>query len=151
MTTSTLLPDTRTAWGLLLLRVVAGGIFAAHGLQKLLEFTLAGTTASFEAMGVPAAVIVAPAVALLETFGGVLLVIGGFTRTVGLLLALDMVGALVLVHASAGLWVDGGGFEFVAVLGAAALALALTGPGRISIDALLSKRTARIREARPAR
>ncbi len=46
-----------------------------------------------------------------------------------------MLVALVLVHLPAGLWVTAGGYEFVAVLGAAALALALTGAGRYSIDA----------------
>lgn len=57
-----------------------------------------------------------------------------FTRPVGILLAIDMIVALIAVHLPAGLWVGEGGYEFVAVLGAAALALALTGAGRFSLD-----------------
>jgi putative oxidoreductase len=56
---------------------------------------------------------------------------------VGALLALDMLGALVLVHAGAGVYADKGGYELVLLLGAAALALALTGAGRISVDRAL--------------
>jgi len=54
-----------------------------------------------------------------------------------MLLAIDMVVALVAVHLPAGLWVGDGGYEFVAVLGVAALALALAGAGRFSLDAAL--------------
>jgi putative oxidoreductase len=38
------------------------------------------------------------------------------------------------VHAAAGVFADKGGYELVLLLGAAALALALTGAGRISVD-----------------
>lgn len=130
----------RTSAGLLLLRVVLGVIFAAHGAQKLFEFTIPGTTASFEGMGVPLAAIVAPAVAILEFAGGILLIVGAFTRIVAILLTVDMIGAIAIVHAPAGFWVDAGGVEFVALLGAAALALALTGAGKFSADASLLRK-----------
>lgn len=120
--------------GLLILRVVTGAIFAAHGAQKIFEFTIPGTIGSFAGMGVPLAEIAAPVVAFVELIGGILLILGLFTRPVGVLLAIDMLVALALVHLPAGLWVGEGGYEFVAVLGAAALALALTGAGRFSID-----------------
>jgi putative oxidoreductase len=120
--------------GLLVLRIVVGAIFAAHGAQKVFEYTIPGTVGSFAEMGVPLAEFAAPLVAFLELIGGVLLILGFLTRPIGILLAVDMVVALVLVHLSAGLWVASGGYEFVAVLGAASLALALTGAGRFSID-----------------
>ncbi|MCK2025442.1 MULTISPECIES: DoxX family protein [Microbacterium] len=120
--------------GLLILRVVTGAIFAAHGAQKIFEYTIPGTIGSFAGMGVPFAEIAAPVVAFVELIGGILLMLGLFTRPVGVVLAIDMLVALVLVHLPAGLWVGEGGYEFVAVLGAAALALALTGAGRFSID-----------------
>lgn len=123
--------------GLLVLRVVVGAIFAAHGAQKIFEFTLPGTIASFTAMGAPLPAIAAPFVAFLELGGGILLALGFFTRVVGVLLAINMTVALVLVHLPAGLWVGNGGYEFVAVLGAAALALALIGAGRFSLDRAL--------------
>lgn len=120
--------------GLLILRVVTGAIFTAHGAQKMFEYTIPGTIGSFAGMGVPFAEIAAPVVAFVELIGGILLMLGLFTRPVGVVLAIDMLVALVLVHLPAGLWVGEGGYEFVAVLGAAALALALTGAGRFSID-----------------
>lgn len=132
--TSTTAPSAAASLGLLVLRVVVGAVFAAHGAQKIFEYTIPGTIGSFAGMGVPMPEIAAPFVAFVELIGGILLVLGLFTRLAGVLLAIDMVVALVLVHLSAGLWVGEGGYEFVAVLGAAALALALTGAGRFSID-----------------
>lgn len=132
--TNTKAPSAAASMGLLVLRIVVGAIFAAHGAQKIFEFTIPGTIGSFAGMGVPLAEIAAPAVAFLELVGGILLMLGFLTRPVGILLTLDMVVALVLVHLPAGLWVGDGGYEFVAVLGVAALALALTGAGRYSVD-----------------
>ncbi len=132
--TNTTAPSAAASLGLLVLRVVVGAVFAAHGAQKIFEYTIPGTIGSFAGMGVPMPEIAAPFVAFVELIGGILLVLGLFTRLAGILLAIDMVVALVLVHLSAGLWVGEGGYEFVAVLGAAALALALTGAGRFSID-----------------
>lgn len=132
--TNTTAPSAATSLGLLVLRVVVGAVFAAHGAQKIFEYTLPGTIGSFEGMGIPLPEIAAPVVAFIELIGGILLVLGLFTRPVGILLAVDMIVALVAVHLPAGLWVGEGGYEFVAVLGVAALALAFTGAGRFSID-----------------
>ncbi len=132
--TNTKAPSAAASMGLLVLRVVVGAIFAAHGAQKIFEFTIPGTIGSFADMGVPLAEIAAPVVAFLELVGGILLILGFLTRPVGILLTIDMAMALALVHLPAGLWVAEGGYEFVAVLGVAALALALTGAGRYSID-----------------
>ena len=132
--TNTTAPSAATSLGLLVLRVVVGGVFAAHGAQKIFEYTLPGTIGSFAGMGVPLPEIAAPVVAFVELIGGILLALGLFTRPVGILLAVDMVVALVAVHLPAGLWVGEGGYEFVAVLGVAALALAFTGAGRFSLD-----------------
>ena len=82
-----------------------GFLFAAHGWQKFNEFTIAGTQAAFAKMGVPAAEVAAPVVAILELVGGVALILGVLTRVFAALLALDMLGALFLVHASAGVFV----------------------------------------------
>lgn len=132
--TNTTAPSAAPSLGLLVLRVVVGAVFAAHGAQKIFEFTLPGTIGSFAGMGVPLPEIAGPVVAFVELIGGILLVLGLFTRPVGILLAIDMIVALIAVHLPAGLWVGEGGYEFVAVLGAAALALALTGAGRFSLD-----------------
>nr|WP_201470754.1 DoxX family protein [Microbacterium hydrocarbonoxydans] len=141
--TNTTAPSAAPSLGLLVLRIVVGAIFAAHGAQKIFEFTLAGTVGSFAGMGIPLPEIAAPVVAFVELIGGVLLVLGLFTRPVGILLAIDMIVALVAVHLPAGLWVGEGGYEFVAVLGAGALALALTGAGRFSLDSAFLRGRAR--------
>jgi putative oxidoreductase len=132
--TNTTAPSAGPSLGLLVLRIVVGAVFAAHGAQKIFEYTIAGTVGSFSGMGIPLPEIAAPVVAFVELIGGILLVLGLFTRPVGILLAIDMIVALVAVHLPAGLWVGEGGYEFVAVLGAGALALALTGAGRFSLD-----------------
>ncbi|WP_285241298.1 DoxX family protein [Pseudarthrobacter sp. MEB009] len=127
------------------LRIVLGFIFAAHGWQKFNEWTIAGTQASFGKMGVPAAEIAAPAVAVLELAGGIALILGILTRLVAALLVIDMLGALFLVHASAGVFAANGGYELVLLLAAAAFTLALTGPGRVSLDrALFGRKNSRL-------
>ncbi|HYH77737.1 MAG TPA: DoxX family protein, partial [Arthrobacter sp.] len=131
-----------TTTSITILRVILGFLFAAHGWQKFNEWTIAGTQASFVKMGIPAAEIAAPAVAVLELGGGIALILGVLTRIVALLLALDMLGALFLVHASAGVYAATGGYELVLLLAAAALSVALTGAGRISVDKALFGRRA---------
>ncbi|MGK9146072.1 DoxX family protein [Plantibacter flavus] len=126
--------------GLLLLRLALGAVFLAHGLQKVLVDTIPGVAQGFGGMGIPAPEVAAAVVAGLEVLGGVLLVVGLGTRIVGVLLAVNMAVALVLVHLSAGFFAADGGFEFVMLLGVAALALACTGPGRFAVDALFHRR-----------
>lgn len=143
MTTDTAAPAPLASLGTLILRLVVGGVFAMHGAQKVFDFTVPGTVSSFDAMGVPLAPAVAPAIALLELVGGALLILGVLSRIVAALLAIDMLGAIALVHAPAGFWVDAGGWEFVAVLAAASAALALTGPGRFAVGEFLSRKLRR--------
>ena len=124
-----------------ILRLVTGFLFAAHGWQKFNEFTVAGTQASFAKMGVPAAELAAPVVATLELVGGVALILGVLTRVFAALLAINMLGALVLVHASAGVFAATGGYELVLLLATAALAIALVGAGKVSVDKVLFGRS----------
>jgi len=123
-----------TTAALTILRVALGFLFTAHGFQKFNEWTIAGTQAAFTEMGIPAANVAAPLVAGLELAGGIALILGVLTRVVAALLAVNMIGALFLVHAAAGVFADKGGYELVLLLGAAALALVLTGAGRLSVD-----------------
>lgn len=123
------------------LRLVIGFLFAAHGWQKYNEFTITGTQGAFTQMGVPAADVVAPIIATLELVGGIALILGLATRPFAALLTLNMLGAIILVHASAGIFVETGGFELVLLLGASSLAVALAGPGRLSLDHLLFGRS----------
>lgn len=121
--------------GLLLIRVVTGIVFFMHGYQKLVDNGISATQQGFDMMGVPLPDVTAVVVTFVELIGGAALILGAFTAIVGLVLAVDMLSALVIVHIDAGFFAMNGGLELVLLLGAVALGLALTGPGPYSVDA----------------
>jgi putative oxidoreductase len=124
-------------WGIALLRIVVGIVFVMHGQQKLFEMGVGGVGGFFASLGVPAPQLAAVVVSLLETAGGVALILGVLTRLFGLLLTGDMLVALLLVHRPNGFFAGDGGVDLVLLLGAAALTLALTGPGALALNNLL--------------
>jgi putative oxidoreductase len=94
------------------LRVALGVMFIAHSVVlKYFTFTLAGTAQYFASIGLPASL--AYVVFAAEAIGGVLLVLGLYTRWVALALVPVLLGAL-WVHAGNG-WVfnaPNGGWEY---------------------------------------
>lgn len=132
-------------YGPAVLRLAVGSVFLAHGAQKLFGVWggggLAGTTAFFSQLGLSPALLLAVIVGSLEFAGGLLLMTGAFTRVVALALAADMAVALWKVHLVNGFFLNwnlvpgrGHGMEFSLVLLGALAALALTGPGALSVD-----------------
>jgi putative oxidoreductase len=81
-------------------------------------------------MGIPAAMVVAWIIALMETFGGLAILIGFKTRIAALLLTINIGVALILVHLKNGFSAANGGFEFILLLFLASLALAFRGAGK---------------------
>lgn len=124
---------------LLVVRVGLGIVLVAHGWQKVSEGGLSGTADGFAAMGIPLPTAAAAFAIAVELGGGIALVVGALTPVVGVLVALTMAGAWWYAHRDGGLFVAEGGFEYVAVLGLLALALAAVGPGRLSIDGVLGR------------
>ncbi|WP_055535076.1 DoxX family membrane protein [Streptomyces graminilatus] len=123
--------------GLLLLRLGTGGVLAAHGAQKLFGWFgghgLEGTGAFMESVGYEPGKASATASGLAETGGGALLALGLATPAAGAAAAGAMAGAAA-VHAPNGFFNSEGGYEYAATLGLAAAGLAMTGPGRLSLD-----------------
>jgi putative oxidoreductase len=125
--------NRNTDYAALLLRVTLGALFLAHGGLKLLVFTPAGTVKFFASLGLPGPV--AYAVIALEIAGGLALILGAYTRIVSLLLAADLLGAIVLVHAANGFWFNakGGGWEYLALWIVALAVQALIGNGAYAL------------------
>jgi putative oxidoreductase len=134
--TTPVLPDA----ALLIARAAIGVILMAHGLQKFIQYTLDGTTASFTEMGVPAPAVAAIFAATVETVGGAAVIIGLLTPVFAVLNILNLLGAFLIVHAGNGIFVDAGGYELVLALIAGLIVIALLGAGRFSVDTLLSRR-----------
>jgi len=137
------LMSTNDGWGLLGLRLVTGVIFMAHGLPKLGLGNgggLEGTAAWLAGMGVPFPMLNTVLVALSETVGGAMLILGFMTRLAAATQVIAMLVAIFLVHWSNGFTANGG-YQWALLMAAAAFALMLDGAGRYSVDRMLSQKS----------
>ena len=118
---------------LLILRVVAGVIFAAHGAQKLFgAFGGSGLSKTVEFMGP-----IGYLVTIGEFFGGLGLIVGFLCRFSAASLIVIMIGAIVKVHGPKGFFLSAGGYEYnLALIGLLAPIL-LVGPGWFSLGRCL--------------
>lgn len=132
---------------LLSLRIVLGVIFLAHGYPKIAK-PVPAMFALFVQHGLPAYFVYVSGV--LEAFGAVLLMAGLFTRAAGLVLAAEMVIAILKVHSSAGILAVHN-YEFPLSLAASCFALSAVGPGVFSVDAIFFGQGGRPRAPKPAR
>lgn len=123
---------------LLAVRVGVGGTMIAHGSQKLFGAFGGGgpeqTAEAFRQMGFPEPERAAQLSGVAEAAGGASLVLGLGTGAGGAALAGNMAVASS-VHAPAGFFNTDGGYEFPALVGLVSGALALGGPGKLSLDA----------------
>ena len=115
---------------LLVLRLVLGGVFIAHGAQKLFGWFggpgLQGTAGFFEKLG-----------GLAEFGGGLLVLLGLLTPLGALAVIVVMIVAILRVHLPNGFFNTSGGYEFNLTLIGIAVALILAGSGAYGLDAVL--------------
>ncbi|TMG60642.1 MAG: DoxX family protein [Chloroflexi bacterium] len=126
------------ALGLLILRLVIGLILAAHGAQKLFGWFggpgMTGWTGAMNRMRIRPATPWAWMSALAEFVGGIGLALGLLFPLPSAAIAGSMLVAIALVHLPKGFFVSKGGYEFNLAIIASVAALALTGPGSVSLD-----------------
>jgi putative oxidoreductase len=132
---------------LLVLRLVQGGLLAGHGSQKAFGafggYGLQGTAGWLESLGLKPGKPWA-GMAVLGEFGGGLLTLLGLANPLGPILSASAMGmAAVTAHQGKPIWVTAGGAELPVVNTATAAALAMSGPGRYSLDRLLGIRVPR--------
>ncbi|TMC53887.1 MAG: DoxX family protein [Chloroflexi bacterium] len=129
------------ALGLLILRLVIGLTLAAHGAQKLFGWFggpgMSGWTGAMNRMRIRPATPWAWMSALAEFLGGIGLALGLLFPLPNAAIAGSMLVAIALVHLPKGFFVSKGGYEFNLAIIAAVAALALTGPGSVSLDSAL--------------
>jgi putative oxidoreductase len=117
-------------WGITVVRIAMGLVFAVHGYQKFAE-GLAGVSAFFAKMSIPLPGVMAPFIAALELVGGLLLLLGLGTRWLGLLYAIEMFVVTFWVKIPRQGWQSA---ELESMLLAGAIMLSLAGPGKLAID-----------------
>ena len=120
--------------GKLLLRVTLGLLILLHGIAKLTG-GIAGIEKMVEGAGLPA--FFAYGVFIGEILAPILLILGWYSRIAALVIAVNMVVAIALVHAKEIFLIGpqgGWALELQGMFLFTAIALALTGPGRLSIN-----------------
>jgi len=123
--------------GLLIIRLVVGILFIGHGAQKLFGwfggYGLKGTGGWLESIGLKPGVLMAFLAGAGELVGGLLFAAGIFTWAGAALITITMLVATFTVHWKNGLWSTQNGFEYNLVLIAAAIGVALIGPGAYTL------------------
>ncbi len=140
--------DTRGGWSALVLRLGLGIVMFPHGMQKVLGWFggkgLAESYHGFTSMGMPG--VVAILVILAESAGSLGLIVGCLTRVGAFGLLCNMIGAVVLVHAKNGFFMNWSGqqgaegFEYHLLAIAISLALVFLGGGKLSVNQAIAKR-----------
>jgi len=133
--------------GLLILRAALGVLFLSHGYPEL---TRPGMQSTFVQHGLPAQL--AYVAGVLESFGGLLLILGLFVRGAGLLLTIEMGFAIWMEHDRHSIMAYHE-YAFPLIIAASSFALATVGAGAASIDHFLFGEGAsnRSRAAKPAK
>ncbi|OZI71477.1 DoxX family protein [Bordetella genomosp. 12] len=125
--------DTRSApYAAFLLRLMLGVMYLAHGLTKLLVFTLPGTAQFFAKIGF--AGWLAYPVTFFEIVGGLFLILGIVPRWVAVVATVQLLVASTVHFGNGwGFGNPGGGWEYPVFLALSAAVLALLGDGKFTL------------------
>lgn len=127
--------------GLFLIRAVLAAVFVFHGSQKLFGwfggYGIDGTAGWMASIGIPLPTLNAVLAGATEFFGGIVLLLGTGTRIAAIPMAFTMLVAVLTVH-SGGFNAQTGGMEYPLTLGVVLIALALLGPGGLTVTRLLA-------------
>lgn len=127
--------------GRLVLRVIVGSLFFAHGAQKLFGWFggsgIDATAQTMERIGMRPGRRNALAAGAGEAVGGAAIVAGALTPAAAATLIATMLTAIRTVHLQKGFFATNGGYEFNLTLIVALLALTDAGPGPLSVDRAL--------------
>lgn len=134
--------STRAGYGLAVLRIVVGIVFAAHGSQKLFGafggYGLAGTAQYMESLGLTPGYLMATLAGGTEFFAGLALIIGLLVRPAALGLIFLSLVAIFSVHISNGLFMANNGYEFALALLGGSIAVLIEGAGKLSADRVIA-------------
>ena len=122
----------KATFGLSLLRIWVGIVFITHGWTKITG--IAGTAGYFGGLGIPAPTLFAWLSGLAEFGGGILLLVGFFTRYAAFAIAIDMIVAIVTLHLPNGFWIFNNGYEYTLTMVVIAVALIINGAGKWSLE-----------------
>lgn len=127
--------------GLLIIRLVLGLTFAAHGAQKVFGwfggYGLAGTGNFFDSIGLKPGTPLAFLAGAGELVSGLMFAAGLLTPVAAALIVVIMLVAIVTVAGKNGYWATAGGSEYNWAYIAVAIGVALIGPGKYALDTLL--------------
>lgn len=134
--------STRAGYGLTVLRIFVGIIFAAHGSQKLFGmfggYGIAGTAQYMESVGLAPGHLMAILAGGTEFFAGLALIIGLLVRPAALGLTFLSLVAILSVHIHNGLFMANNGYEFALALLGGSIAVLIEGAGKLSADRAIS-------------
>jgi putative oxidoreductase len=119
-------------WGITVVRLMTGLLFAIHGYQKFAG-GLSGVATFFAKVAIPFPSLMAPFIAILELVGGILLFLGVATRVVACLFAVEMLVTTLWVKMPGQGW---NASDLDRMLLAACVLFVLAGPGAAALDRL---------------
>src|SRR3989442_14402591 len=127
------IPSIHPDWGIQVVRIMTGLLFAVDGYQKFAR-GLGDVSVYFAKISIPFPGVMAPFIATLELIGGILLILGLFTRVVGALFAVEMLVTTVWVKLALGAGWNASDLDRMLLV--AAILMVLAGPGAAAVDNL---------------